>query len=243
MGDEKSPSFRSLSSCLDFVDRHRTKEGFTAGVDEAFIVLLASAVDVDVDTEFDVRDALTALQERYGESIERRAIVSCSQSMGLPPQGFSTQVSSAVWARHLEAEVDHAECSLHSIGYLWGKGALIREHLDCPWFPDALACLISDHPFRRWSRSFLHAMRESLSTQWIKEDDAVSLISLALDQGMHTFWYDSPFLSEDWLGIMQRIASQGNQSRMLICGNRLAAAGLLSVAEIQAKMLEKNYGK
>lgn len=232
MSDDLSPF--TLDFVRDVLKGMETEDGLRA--DAGPFLSYAFAAAAEGKASFSAADLLLAIRSSYGRRIERISVISLMRSLKGSVSVFDS-VGRSLWEIHENACVDAEECSLHSLGSLWGMSRLGCDCSRGDWFCGAIETLLAGHPLRRWSLHIPQSLRAWMVQGWLSKTEELSILKAAIDSGAHEYWTNSQYLQDWWRESLERLTPEELNERLTI-GNRLVAAGLTSLIDPQLEKLE-----
>ncbi len=205
------------------IESHRVNED---SFDGEVLLLLAVALTASAedDAPLTPERLLLCLRAWYGSRFERHAVQTLLTHSTDPGHPRFRRIARAIWENHNRGCPDPMECSLHVVGQFWAYGWLDPPGNDCHWVVAALRVLVAEHPLRGWARSLVHAAADWVAQDWMRPDDAASLISSAVDAGVHEHLANNELLATSWTRLLDRMPSEA-LARLIRTGNRIVATG------------------
>lgn len=208
------------------------------------IVMALLATVRGADPISDTRRILQRFREWYGPRFERVAVLVYMTHVKGQGADRNRTLAKALWENHRgDGCADPAECSLHSLGMLWAMWHLVPGNENASWIGGALKELLTGHPLRGWATHLVGRSAESVSDGELQPAEAIELLELAVDAGLHYRLANSESLADSW-AVLFAAAPEQLVPRLRQLGNRIIAGGATRMIPAQLRLLEElNTGR
>jgi hypothetical protein len=182
---------------------------------------------------------LRRFREWYGPRFERVAVLVYMQHVKGQGEPHRT-IARALWENHRsDGCADPVECSLHSLGSLWDAWRLAPGNENASWIGGALKELLTGHPLRGWATRLVSRSAESVSEGELEPAEAVELLELAVEAGLHHRLANGDGLADSW-AVLAAAAPEQLMPRLRKLGNQIIAAGATRMIPAQLPLLEES---